>query len=73
MFASLWCVYLQDVRYFFVLLGLLYGGFAICFNMQLGGGPADRVPTLMLLFATVVGDFSHSFVNSLLLEEEGEW
>lgn len=66
----------QDVNYFFMLLILLYVAFAICFNMQFGGDFEDRTATLVLLFATTVGDFSQDFIVNRVLKEPdggGEW
>ncbi|KAF5843415.1 hypothetical protein DUNSADRAFT_16913 [Dunaliella salina] len=63
----------KDVRFFFILLGILYGGFAIAFNMQLGGESDQSQPTAVYLFTTMVGDFSTSFVLSSVLQEEGQW
>jgi len=62
----------QDVRYFFILLGILYGGFAIAFNMQLGGDSDESQTTALYLFTTMVGDFSSSFVLTVL-QDEGQW
>lgn len=61
------------MRFFFILLGILYGGFAIAFNMQLGGESDQSQPTAVYLFTTMVGDFSTSFVLSSVLQEEGQW
>jgi hypothetical protein len=63
---------MQDVRYFFILLGILYGGFSIAFNMQLGGNSDQSQPTAIYLFTTMVGDFSSSFVLDVL-QDEGQW
>jgi len=66
------CSAVQDIRYFFILLGILYGGFAIAFNMQLGGDSDESQPTALYLFTTMVGDFSSAFVLGVL-QDEGQW
>lgn len=67
---------LQDVRYFFILLAILYGGFAIAFNMQLGGEidelSSTSQSTGLYLFSVMVGDFSSNFVLAVL-QDEGQW
>lgn len=53
----------QDLRHFFILLGVLFAGFAIAFMVQLGrmGSYAD---SNLHLFTAMTGDFTADWVGA---------
>lgn len=62
---------MKDLRYFFILIATIFGGFAFAFSVQLGGGQ-DFTFTGLQLFSTMTGDFEASMLMDVLYMDQ-EW
>lgn len=56
---------IKDMRYFFLLLGMIFGGFAISFAI-LKGGATPYAGVAIKLFTIMLGDFQQSDVLNML-------
>ncbi|PNH09090.1 hypothetical protein TSOC_004306 [Tetrabaena socialis] len=62
---------IKDMRYFFLLLGLTFGGFAIAFAVL--QGPTYSYESIALkLFSVMMGEWTLEYVEGML-HEDGNW
>ncbi len=56
---------MKDLRYFFILILTIFGGFAIAFAVLLGG-QNQYLGVALRLFTTMTGDFSADYLEQVL-------
>ncbi|KXZ52570.1 hypothetical protein GPECTOR_9g614 [Gonium pectorale] len=62
---------IKDMRYFFTLLGMIFGGFAIAFAVLLGANNTYEAIAFKL-FSVMLGDWQYDYLLDML-HTEGAW